>query len=307
MFDNALIETKQGVENDLAALTDLTSGPSNLYALLDACDESSVVQKINSLEKSQAASLYQGSAARDFYAIAPYVVAADQAFVDWIANNMLGRPWGYFLETDPLVTLPKIRSHLRRFMMAKGPGDKDLYFRFYDPRVVTIFLKSFSSETVSRFWGPIQSILLFDEDSQLVRLSPPETVSPSLDRSRFTVTESDLQNYVRHRDQGFRQRLKSHLTDFLQSHGQNVNQEQLDSQIIVGLERAKRYLLTKQSDIARYLELICFHVRSFEERGDPLPVQNILFDRRIKITERLDRLEDWAKQHSAVASVGETE
>lgn len=299
----SVIETKQTTAAGIAALAQLAAGPNRLYALLDACDEPLVWPKINSLESANVASLYSGPAGRDLYEIAPYLAVADQALIDWIVENLFDRPWGYFVVADGSITLPELRKHFRRFMMATGPQGKDLYFRFYDPRVVTVFVNSFSVEAVGRFFGPLRSILLFDEDGQLLTLQVAETsiaatTSGAPDRSKLKVTEADLQNYIQYRDQEFRQRLVSHLSELLEKENRPVDRQELTRRVERGLVAAKRYLLEKQSDIARYLEIICLHLGNVAQDGDPMAVQNILFDRRIEISERLDRLEEWAIEQS---------
>jgi hypothetical protein len=299
----SVIETKQTAAAGVAALAQIVAGPKRLYALLDACDEPLVWPKVYSLDSEKVASLFSGPAGRDFYEIAPYVAVADQALVDWIVDNLLDRPWGYFVVVDESITLLRLRKHFRRFMMATGPQGKDLYFRFYDPRVVTVFAKSFSAETVGRFFGPLHSVLLFDEDKQLLTLQVAEfssanAASDGPDRRKLNVTEADLRNYVQYRDQEFQRRLVSHLSELLEQENRPVDRKQLNGQVERGLFAAKRYLLKKQSDIARYLEIICLHLGRVAHDGEPMAAQNIMFDRRLEISQRLDGLEKWAIEQS---------
>ena len=111
------------------------------------------------------------------------------------------------------------------------------------------------------------------------------------------MTQADLDNYSQQRNQEFRNRLAIHLSELLQSQQKQVDMEHLYSQIDKGLKRAKRYLLTTESDIARYLEIMCVRLGGLAAERDPITVQNMLFDRRVEIAARLDGLEAWANQN----------
>ena len=75
-----------------------------------------------------------------------------------------GNSWGIFLATS--VDLATLRQHLRRFLMVKAEtDDKDLYFRFYDPRVLRVFLPTCIPEETTEFFGPIRRFLIENEQS----------------------------------------------------------------------------------------------------------------------------------------------
>jgi hypothetical protein len=128
-------------------------GPGILYAIVDACDASGVPEKMQSLGVSKAVSLYRGSAERDFWAIAPYLVQVDEQFLEWLIENIWDHPWGIlaFAPAD----LASVRTHFRRFLKVQGPDGDELYFRFYDPRVLPTFLRTCTIEERTRFFGPI--------------------------------------------------------------------------------------------------------------------------------------------------------
>lgn len=151
-------------------LADWLAAGENVFALLDACDEPLVPPLVSALE-DRAVSLYRGAAAIDHAAYAPYAVDVDTKVVEWITENLATKPWGYFVVAEPECTLAEIRRHFRNFLLVKGPNDEQLYFRFYDPRLLETFLQSSTVEEVAAFFGPIQIFALLDS-SQVVALSP---------------------------------------------------------------------------------------------------------------------------------------
>src|SRR5688572_5982733 len=120
---------------ELAA--DLEQSPRGRFAILDACDEPRIPAKVRMLE-DRAVSLYRGWAEEDFWAIAPYVAVLDAALLDWITGELGETPWGVVVAAD--LDLEGLRKHLRRFLLVQGPANRQLYFRFYDPRVLPDYL-----------------------------------------------------------------------------------------------------------------------------------------------------------------------
>ena len=56
----------------------VAASPSRFFAVVDACDEASVVPKVSELGGERAVSLYKGWAEREHAAIAPYLIDLDQ-------------------------------------------------------------------------------------------------------------------------------------------------------------------------------------------------------------------------------------
>jgi hypothetical protein len=139
---------------DISILSKWIDGGLRLYALLDACDEGRILTKIAGLG-DRAVSLYRGKAEQDFFAVAPYIASADSELVSWITSELSGTPWGYFVAVPNGCDLAAIRKHFRKFLMVVGPDGKELYFRFYDPRIIRTFLESSSESELAEFFGPI--------------------------------------------------------------------------------------------------------------------------------------------------------
>jgi hypothetical protein len=47
----------------------------------------------------------------------------------------------------------RLRARLRRLLMVKSESERTLYFRFYDPRVLRVFLPMATPRQVSTFFG----------------------------------------------------------------------------------------------------------------------------------------------------------
>ena len=109
-------------------------------------------------------SLYNGPTADDLADVAPYLVQVepDSQLARWFAERAWGKGGAILLnsEADP----EDLRAHLRHFLMVLDEAGKALYFRFYDPRVLRIFLPTCDAEQLKSLFGPITAFVAEDED-----------------------------------------------------------------------------------------------------------------------------------------------
>ncbi len=106
--------------------------------------------------------LYAGALHPRLEQVAPYLVQLE--FEDpqsiRLINRAWGNQWGIFLRSG--ATLQSLRKHLRKFLRVTGPGGKPLVFRYYDPRVLRVFLPTCSALQLDQLFGPIESIATED-------------------------------------------------------------------------------------------------------------------------------------------------
>ena len=78
----------------LRQISRLDAEKSQLFAILDACDEPRVPAIVQLLGEERAVSLYRGAAKRDYWSIAPYLVRVNEEVLSWIVENLWDDPWG---------------------------------------------------------------------------------------------------------------------------------------------------------------------------------------------------------------------
>jgi hypothetical protein len=87
-------------------------------------------------------------------------VKADLSLLAWITDTLWKKPWGVFaVANDDIATL---RKHLRRFLTVADPEGEPMYFRFYDPRILAVFLPTCIREEQKTFMGPIKAYAVND-------------------------------------------------------------------------------------------------------------------------------------------------
>jgi hypothetical protein len=172
------------VLNEIWSATDRRRGGTELYAVLDAARHASIYPAIQN-SGFQFECLYRGELDPDLATAAPYLVRLepDMPFSHWLITNGWGDSWGIFLAAA--ASLRDMRQHLRKFLMVYHPNGKPLYFRYYDPRVLRVYLPTCNAEELGFVFGPLQCYMLEGDDSRtLLRFT---TASGSLQQQKLPV------------------------------------------------------------------------------------------------------------------------
>lgn len=145
----------------------------NLYAVLDAARDDRILTLLRE-SPNPTRSLLAGVRGDTLADVASYLVQL--APNDWLLSALVHEGWGYAwgIYLDCPLPFDQVRRHLRHFLRVRAEGEKDfLYFRFYDPRVLSIFLPTCTPDQLREFHGPI--LRFWGEDAEV---SPP--ASPHL-------------------------------------------------------------------------------------------------------------------------------
>lgn len=112
--------------------------------------------------------LYEGDSERFLSAVAPWLFNLEHgsAFAQWVAENGSTQSWGVLLRcAEDSVQLYK---HLRNFLIVESEDGHEMYFRYYDPRVLRVFLPTCEREQLHAFFGPIEAFVAEDAQGQVV-------------------------------------------------------------------------------------------------------------------------------------------
>ncbi len=143
---------------------------AHVYAILDGASVPGLREKLYAYEP-QHECLYRGELEPDMAEVAPYLVLLDRksAFTAWVLTQGWGKHWGIFAVSR--ASLPDLRKHFRRFLTVHDAGGRPLLFRYYDPRVLRVYLPTCNAEELQAMFGPVLCYILEAENPQeLLRL-----------------------------------------------------------------------------------------------------------------------------------------
>jgi len=130
-----------------------------LYAVLDAARDLVVLETL-AVHDAVYYSLYEGVEGEKLAEVAPYLVQLNgrSQLTEVLIREHWGKSLGFFLYA--LTDFKALRRHLRHFLMVEDERGKRMYFRYYDPRVLRVFLPTCTAAEATGFFGPIGSFLI---------------------------------------------------------------------------------------------------------------------------------------------------
>ena len=135
----------------------------HVYVVLDGASVPDLLDRFVS-DTPPYVCLYRGDLEPDMAEVAAYLVLLelDSPFTQWVLTEGWGNHWGIFARTS--VELEDMRRHFRRFLIVHDPDGEPMYFRFYDPRVLRVFLPTSNTEELTTIFGPVSCFLVEGED-----------------------------------------------------------------------------------------------------------------------------------------------
>jgi Domain of unknown function (DUF4123) len=130
-----------------------------LYAILDSARSLEIAPALQNIPVERE-SLYRGRSEEPLWDVAPYLVRCERgaAVLQWLLEKGWGNSWGIFFISRS--NLEDLRTHFQQFLLVKRENNKDFYFRFYDPRILRVFLPSCTIEQRAEIFGSLRCFLM---------------------------------------------------------------------------------------------------------------------------------------------------
>ena len=138
-----------------------------LYAVLDSARDRRILELLReSVEEHH--SLYDGIEGETMAHVAPYLVRleSDSRLLAALTREGWGKRWGIYL-TSPQ-PFKSVRRHLRRYLMVERQDNRErVYFRFYDPAVLRVFLPATTVRQRAELFGAVDQFLFEGERGEI--------------------------------------------------------------------------------------------------------------------------------------------
>ncbi len=129
------------------------------YAVVDLAVVDDLGLPLSRCLPSIALSLFSASFPAEVIYAGPWVVDLGQAegFAERLAALSPDLPWGYIIRCN--IDIVSLRHSLRRFNLIEIPNPpREVLFRYWDPRVLRVFLQVGTPHSVKRFFDFIEAI-----------------------------------------------------------------------------------------------------------------------------------------------------
>lgn len=100
-------------------------------------------------------SIYLGMEEETIADVGPFLVdiEGNDSAMNWLLNEGKSQSWGIFLKTE--LKFDDLLAHLQSLIIVEDEDGKELYFRFYDPRVINNFLPTCDTPQLKQFFGKV--------------------------------------------------------------------------------------------------------------------------------------------------------
>ena len=144
-----------------------------LYTVVDACQAPELIEMARGKFGQPTRMLFKGKAAalEEVESFAPFFIPID------LKTDFLEHWAGYLGKNAGILFMSKaepraIFRHLRKIFVVQEEGGQEHFFRFYDPRVLRVYLSTCKRNETTEFFGPISNIIMEVADVKLLQTLP---------------------------------------------------------------------------------------------------------------------------------------
>jgi hypothetical protein len=133
------------------------------FVVLDGASVPGLLDKLAQCQP-EVECLYRGEIEPDLAEVAPYLVRMEPEaeFAGWVLSEGWGKHWGIFAIAE--ADLRTMRQHFRRFLRVHDESGKPLLFRYYDPRVLRVYLPTCNAAELAEIFGPVECYVAEGEE-----------------------------------------------------------------------------------------------------------------------------------------------
>jgi Domain of unknown function (DUF4123) len=174
------------LQQDLINILRNIGGP--LFAVLDATRDPLRILVMLRSSGEEYQSLYEGMQGKMLEAFAPYLVRlpGDSRLLEALVAQGWGQNWGIFVVSA--TDFKTLRKHFRTFLMVKSPEGDRLYFRYYDPRVLRVYLPTCNAAETNFVFGPVAAYLCEGEAADTLLVWQPDQGSAQCEAVKLSET-----------------------------------------------------------------------------------------------------------------------
>jgi hypothetical protein len=137
------------------------SSSASLYAVVDACQASALIELASRQYGQPKRMLFRGKAAalEEVESFAPFFIPIDveSDLLEYLITYF-GTNFGVLFTSNAEPV--KVFRHLRKIFVVEDDKGQEHFFRFYDPRVLRVYLPACTRDELRKFFGPIDAFCI---------------------------------------------------------------------------------------------------------------------------------------------------
>lgn len=237
---------------------------ANVFVVLDGAKVPGLLKQLEDAQPEYCC-LYRGELIPELAEVVPYLVRLEQGseFSKWVLSG-IGKHWGIFAVAK--TNLRTMGQHFRSLLTVELPNGQTVAFRFYDPRVLRVFLPSCEEGERREMFGPVAHYLVEGEArGTFLRFTSPEIHSgQQMEKKKLVIREEQREVLRKYMLKQFEDRMVLHLRRIFPNEIKSFSEPDLRAQIQKGMNRSAQYQITMGGDVQRYLECAVIYGWDFD-------------------------------------------
>lgn len=258
----------EALQRQLAA--ELFSNPKlTAYAVLDGAANPELLDHLYADgPRPEFECLYRGELEPDIAYTAPYLAKLEPntPFSNWLISQCWGKQWGIFALSR--ADIRAVRQHFRKFNKVYHPETNNpVLFRYYDPRILRVFLPSCDEGQNAAFYGPMQAFFTESEEGEsLSAYRRKDSINPAgASMGKMLVIRPEQMEVFRQAAaHHFEIEMLEHLGELSPPLLKAIGKEQMLKAIRFGITKAASHGFTWRGPVRFYLELMLLFGSHFD-------------------------------------------
>ncbi|MCS7024964.1 MAG: DUF4123 domain-containing protein [Bryobacteraceae bacterium] len=146
-------------------LSGLRKTPEPVFLLVDCARDGRILPLLGEYA-APAQTLFNGPNLGTMIPFSPHLVTVEKEgpLVRALLEEGWGQAWfSFVVSREPFGVL---REHFRQLLVVEDPEGREVYFRYYDPRILRCFLPACSPAEARQFFGPVLQFWTEDENPE---------------------------------------------------------------------------------------------------------------------------------------------
>lgn len=237
--------------------------------------------------------------------VSPWLVAVkpDTLLYHWLIEHAENHPFILFWSTETLETLVPYMVNL---LTVKSPSGGPLYFRYYDPAVLSVLIKHGSDDSMVSRFGPVSGVAalsqrqaLFKDTVWNVRWLETKEEEPVAPPSPVTLSALEWQALSELRRNININQLMAYLNAQYPSHLLNVDSAVIHQFVKVSIEKGGAFGFKTRGELEQWLDLQLYFGDGFESESSYSWAKPIIDNPQLTSNEKLQKLNLYLDQYQA--------
>ncbi|VAW73624.1 hypothetical protein MNBD_GAMMA10-1202 [hydrothermal vent metagenome] len=152
----------------------------DVYAILDGARNRKIQPMLKSFNQRHYC-LFDGELDYSLTRAAPYMMRLEEGsdFTRELVRQAWGNSWGIFAIAPHNISLIRVRRNCKEIAFVESEQGKKMLFRYYDPRVMRVYLPTCLPDELDMIFGPVSAYVMESEDGTGINcfsLQQPELV-----------------------------------------------------------------------------------------------------------------------------------